>query len=106
MNDPGNASNDGRATAGKLVPAASSVPATRDPYGQLDERRPDAEADFRLILLQYWRIVNKRKWVITSILGTFLVLGTLRTLMETPLYIATTRLQIDRNVAKVVEGGN
>ncbi len=35
-----------------------------------------------------------------------MVLGALQALMETPLYTATVRLQIDRNVAKVVEGGN
>ena len=38
--------------------------------------------------------------------GAFVVLGAVRTLMETPLYTATVRLQIDRNVAKIVEGGN
>ena len=102
MNDnPNAASNSDRPTLGKLVPVGRSVPATRDPYGPLDGyggRGPDGEADLRLTLLEYWRIVNKRKWVIASILGAFLVLGTLRTLMETPLYTATTRLQIDRNV--------
>ena len=35
-----------------------------------------------------------------------LTLGAVRTLMMTPLYEATVRLQIDRNVAKVVESGN
>ena len=62
--------------------------------------------NFRLTLLTYWRIVNKRKWVILSILGAFVAYGALKVLMETPLYTATVRLQIDRAAAKVVEGGN
>jgi capsular exopolysaccharide synthesis family protein len=57
-------------------------------------------------LLEYWRIVNKRKWVVLSTLAAVFALGALRTLMTTPLYTATARLQIDRNVTKVVEGGN
>jgi capsular exopolysaccharide synthesis family protein len=40
------------------------------------------------------------------VLLAFLAIGVLVTLMTTPLYTATVRLQIDRNVAKVVEGGN
>ena len=32
--------------------------------------------------------------------------GALNTFMTTPLYVATVRLQIDRNVAKIVESGN
>ena len=36
----------------------------------------------------------------------FVTLGMLRTLMTTPLYTATVRLQIDQNAAKIVEGGN
>jgi polysaccharide biosynthesis transport protein len=57
-------------------------------------------------LFQFWWILKKRKWVVLSVLPTFLAIGALVTLMTTPLYTATVRLQIDRNVAKVVEGGN
>ena len=59
---------------------------------------------FAVTLLEYWRIFYKRKWLILSIVAAFLVLGGLRTLMPTPLYTATVRLQIDLNVAKIVEG--
>src|SRR5262249_15890826 len=52
------------------------------------------------------RIFNKRKWLILSLAVAFLALGAVGTLMVTPLYTATVRLQIDRNVTKVVEGGN
>src|SRR5207245_2710612 len=89
---------------GALVPAAAKVPARRNPYGQLGPygASPDVPGDFGLILLGYWRILNKRKWLILGIAGAFVVLGTVRTLMTTPLYSATVRLQIERNVAKIV----
>ena len=111
MNDSASRENgaENGATAGKLVPAARAVPAVRDPYGQVGPYMggpSDASPDLRLNLVEYWRILNKRKWVIVSVMGVFVVLGALQALMETPLYTATVRLQIDRNVAKVVEGGN
>ena len=44
----------------------------------------------------------KRKWLIVSIAAAILAIGAVRTLMKVPLYTATVRLQIDRNVAKIV----
>ncbi len=54
------------------------------------------------IILELWRIAYKRKWLILGIAAAFLTIGSLRTLMKVPLYTATVRLQIDRNVAKIV----
>ena len=56
--------------------------------------------------MNIWRILNKRKWLILGIAAAFVVLAAVRTLMQTPLYTATVRLQIDRNVAKIVQGDN
>jgi succinoglycan biosynthesis transport protein ExoP len=101
--------SDNPDAGGQLVPAAQAVPALRNPYvplvgySDLNAESPD---QFARKLLEYWHILNKRKWLILSIAASFLVLGGLRTLMETPLYTATVRLQIDRNVAKIVEGDN
>src|SRR5919109_1885447 len=102
-----NSPNDNRPTAGRLVPAAQGVPAphSEGPVGSYGGFAPDA-GSFGPDLLEYWRILNKRKWLIASITAVFVVLGTVRTLMMTPLYTATVRLQIDRNAAKIVEGGN
>ena len=109
QDSPHKPSHESRA-GGKLVPAAArNVPAPLDPYRQVGGYGPgagDPPGDGRRLLLEYLRIVNKRKWLIVSLVGAFLVFGTLKTLMESPLYTATVRLQIDRNVAKVVEGGN
>src|SRR5262245_24477960 len=110
MQDRPDAPKENREAVGKLVPAShAGVPVARDPYGTLGGYAglpSDAPGDFRLDLMAYWRIVTKRKWLILSILGTVVVIGAVRTLMETPLYTTGIRLQIDRNVAKVVEGGN
>ena len=109
MNDRANEPNGNRQTAGQLIPAAQSVPAMRDPYGPLvgyPGTVADAPEPFWLNLLEYWRILNKRKWLILSIAAAFVVLAAVRTLMQTPLYTATVRLQIDQNVAKIVQGDN
>lgn len=104
----GNEPYQGRDRA--LVPAASSTPALREPYGPLGypigTGETAAEPTTLHLLLECWRILNKRKWLIVSIAATFLVIGAVRTLMQTPLYTATVRLQIDFNVAKIVESGN
>jgi polysaccharide biosynthesis transport protein len=98
---------------GRLVPVGSTAPAIRNPYSApggygtgYGNGMGEAEGGFLPDLLEYWRIVNKRKWLILSIIGSALALGVLVTLMQTPLYTATVRLQIDRNAAKVVEGGS
>ena len=57
-------------------------------------------------LRQYLYMVVKRKWLILSVALAFTVLGSVRTLMQTPLYMATVRIEIEREAAKVVEGGS
>ena len=97
------------AQAQGLVPAGQSIPARRDPYAAIGTYGGPGEggdADFQIDLLEYVRVLVKRRWLILSIVATALVLGVLITLMQTPLYTSTVRLQIDRSVAKIVEGGN
>ncbi len=50
-------------------------------------------------------MVLKRRWLILGITLGFLALGGIQTLLQTPLYSATVRIQIEREPAKVVEGG-
>ncbi len=97
-----------RSEGGQLVLSGHSLPAARDPYGTLagyPAIGPETGTPGRSyldIVLELWRIVYKRKWLILGIAAVLLTIGTLRTLIKVPLYTATTRLQIDRNVAKVV----
>jgi succinoglycan biosynthesis transport protein ExoP len=107
--NPANTPEESEPKAGSVVPAAQYVPATRDPYTvAVGTYGPgvDAPSNFQLDLLEYLRILVKRKWLILSIVAAALVLGAVTTLMKTPLYTSTVRLQIDRHVSKIVEGGN
>jgi polysaccharide biosynthesis transport protein len=65
------------------------------------EAAPPANFDLR----EYWRTVKKRKWLIGGVTVSFVLIGLLWTLMATPYYTSVVRIQIDRDVAKVVEGG-
>ena len=105
---------DNAAKAGTVVPAPQAVPAGRDPYssavggyyGQGYGYGPVPGSDFQIDLLQYLHVLIKRRWLIVSIVAAALVVAVLYTLMQTPLYTSAVRLQIDRSVAKVVEGGS
>ena len=94
--------------AGRLVPVAKGVPALRDPYRQIalgDSGMDEAPGDFGIDLREYLRIANKHKRLIIGVVAAFLVLGLLRTLMQTPLYSSSVRLQIEKSGTKVVQAG-
>ncbi len=65
-----------------------------------------APADLGETLKEYLRILIRRRWLVLSLAGAILVLGLVSTLLKTPMYTSTVRLQIDRNVAKIVDTGN
>jgi polysaccharide biosynthesis transport protein len=78
----------------------------QDPYGPPGYPSTGIETpgySYLEILLEIWRIVYKRKWLIIGIAATIFAVGAVRTLMQTPLYTATVRLQIDRSIAKIVQ---
>ena len=90
-----------------------TVPADIRPLQPSDGRYPMTPAGFAEAapglgdtLLELRRMLSKRKWLIMSITTLTIALGFVRTMMETPLYAASVRLQIERNVVKVVEGGS
>lgn len=106
--DP-SAENEAQAPVESRATNARVVVATRNPYGQIGAFRvhgPEADGESGLDLREYWRILNKQKWLIASITGACVAIGLVYVLMATPLYTATVRLQIERNVAKIVESGN
>ena len=110
MNNRADEPNEGREGGRQLIPATQRVPVMSDPYGPLYPGYPGsgAEIEFRGLgtqILEYWRILNKRKWLILSVAAAFLSIGTVRTLMETPLYTAKVRVQIDREV-NITQGGD
>ena len=108
MNDQAAIPNDSHGSGGQLVPTAQSIPALRDAYGRLagyGGSVTEEPEQLGLTLLEYWRILYKHKWLILSITAAFIVLSTVRTLMQTPEYTSTVRLQIDP-LSNVVKGGD
>jgi len=64
-----------------------------------EERRDDDEID----LLAYWRILVKRRRLIASVLAGVVALALLVTLTATPIYRATTVLQLEKDGIQVVQ---
>lgn len=63
----------------------------------------EEEDDDVLDLREYWRIIVKRKWTVIGFFIIVLVAVATATLLMTPIYRATSVLQIEREAAKVVE---
>ena len=110
MNDALSNSGKERPDEGRALIKAESTAVgqdRRDPYASLGLGSDSlAEGnDLSVTLRQYLYMVLKRKWLILGIALVFFVLGGVRTLLQTPLYSATVRIQIEREPAKVLEGG-
>lgn len=89
---------------GRWVPAVVGPPFARGGNGSpgYEERSDD---DLRRLLLELLRIGLKRKWLILAIALVAVAIGGARSLMVTPLYYATARIQIEAQNLKIVEGG-
>lgn len=103
-----NAPSEVPPTSGRLV-ADSHALVKRGSYGPVGAylpAQPEESSQFGFDPREYLRILNRRKWLIGGVAAGFVAIGALATLMMTPNYTATVRLQIDRQAAKIVEGGN
>ena len=67
---------------------AHSSPAGHDSEGERGFAPP--------IILQYWQVVLRWKWLIVGITVAALTLGLVITLLATPKYTATSRIEISR----------
>ncbi|HEY9210542.1 MAG TPA: polysaccharide biosynthesis tyrosine autokinase [Methylotenera sp.] len=63
----------------------------------------EEDDDDVLDLREYWRIIVKRKWTVIGFFVIVLVAVATATMLMTPIYRATSVLQIEREAAKVVE---
>jgi polysaccharide biosynthesis transport protein len=61
------------------------------------------EQEDALNLREYWAVIVKHRWLVLSCLLLALMIGTLVTFLKTPIYRATTVVQIDRETLKVVD---
>jgi polysaccharide biosynthesis transport protein len=91
-----------------LVPAGNVAlgSARRDPYQPigLDSLEGD-QNEVGIAIRQYLHVLVKRRWLILSFALAFAVLGGVRAILKTPLYSASSRIQIDREPGKIIEGG-
>ena len=53
------------------------------------------------ILLQYWQVILRWKWVILGIIATTLIAGLVATLLMTPQYSAKARIEISRELKNI-----
>jgi capsular exopolysaccharide synthesis family protein len=60
--------------------------------------------EFRFDIRKYLWLVFKHRWLILGTVGAFLCLGVVITFLTTPIYRASTTVQISRQAAKIVEG--
>ena len=92
--------------SGGRHPAALAIAAQHSHALSLDLRTPEThEQEGEINLLDYWRILLKRRWIIISTLAMVVVLVVVNTLLTTPIYRATTVMQIERDSVQVVQVG-
>ncbi len=80
--------------------------ARRNQQLSIDLRNPEPEEDEEdFHLLDYWRILVKRKWTVLAATALVLVIGLVSTLMTTPIYRATATMQLESTSLQVVQVG-
>jgi capsular exopolysaccharide synthesis family protein len=82
--------------------------ARRNQQMSLDLRTVPAESgedEDEFNLLDYWRILVKRKWTVLAVAALVLVIGFVATLMTTPIYRSTAVIQLERSNLQVVQVG-
>jgi capsular exopolysaccharide synthesis family protein len=92
-------SDQGEPTGRHLKPIAAreSAMVQYDPY------QANASAEEELIdIMELWRSVAKRKWVVISILAIFMVTGVLSVWLTVPVYRATAVVQINHETANIL----
>ncbi|MBV8594328.1 MAG: hypothetical protein JOZ27_08525, partial [Caulobacteraceae bacterium] len=95
--------SEGPTGRGEMVRRAAIFPRREDsPHLDLESSEPAGGA---FTLAEYGQMLWKRRFLIASIFAVVFALGTVATLMTTPIYRASTTIQVDREAAKVLPGG-
>jgi polysaccharide biosynthesis transport protein len=100
--------NNGRAIVAEGMGGYSGVPVEYQRQGggypyypQIDLTEEPGGFDF----YKYLRILTKYRWLIAGIMATTLAIATVLTFVMTPIYRATSSIQIDREAMNVVKVG-
>ncbi len=103
-NLPASPADDGSRLPARQDPAAQqSLIAFRGGNALALELQEDRHDDDEIDLLAYWRILVKRRWLVLGILTGVVALALLKTLMATPIYRATSVLQLEKAGTQVVQ---
>jgi succinoglycan biosynthesis transport protein ExoP len=83
----------------------AALPAVRTDHALSLELRGDgrASAPDTIDLRHYWHVLVRRKWTVLAALGIVFFTALVATLMQTPIYRASTTIQIDRDTPQVVQ---
>ena len=73
------------------------------PQGEPGYYAAQQEADGIPIVLQLWTAVLRYKWLVMAIVGAAILIGLIITLLTTPLYTATTRMDITKGDDRVTD---
>ena len=94
----------------QMVAAGSTTPSAvgyGGNYGSsLSMEGQESAGNFVSELAEYWWTIRKHMHLVVATILGCMAMGGVVTLLMTPVYTSVVKLQIDRNAAKVVEGGN
>ncbi len=98
------------------VSSSANLPVRRADAGDLNLQsagtisvqgaRSNEPEEFNIDLLGLWQILLKRRWTIAATVALLFVIGLIVSLMITPIYRATSSVQIDREMINVTDNSN
>ena len=63
----------------------------------------NADDDDTINLLEYWQVLRDRQWVVAGVAAAVFVLALVATLLATPIFRASSTLQIERDTMKIMD---
>ena len=70
----------------------------------LELRTPEnTEQDEEINLLDYWRILLKRRWTVIATLAMVLIIALVKTMLTTPIYRSTSIVQVENDTLQVTK---
>ena len=107
QHDPTDPSDDGfdqLPTPGGERRSALTIARNNPQALSLDLRSPgSSEREDEVNLMDYWRVLVKRRWTVLATIAMVLVIALVKTLLTTPIYRAAAVLQIDNDTMQVVK---
>jgi len=107
MQDPAGSDPIGGSNLPSPMPVRNQQLAAMDPRSQaLSTLVRSGESEFgekEVDLLEYWRVIAKRKWTVLAVFAIVLLTGVMVTMLTTPIYRATATVQIERQANGVVK---